>query len=64
MRRLACLVLALCLGAGCISGLDQKPYDVHIGPRIDPDDQAIILLVAVLAGMASAGAYVIADNVR
>jgi hypothetical protein len=49
---------------GCISGIDQKPYDIQIGPRIDPDDQALLILATLLVAMASAGAYVIADRAR
>jgi hypothetical protein len=64
MLRLASLLLTASLATGCITGIDQKPYDIHIGPRIDPDDQAVLIVATLLVAIASAGVYVIADNAR
>lgn len=58
MRRLALFLLAASLATGCVSGIDQKPYDIQIGPRLpalDPGDNPglIFLGMAVLVVVSS-----------
>lgn len=58
------VVAALGLGTGCISGIDQKPYDISLGPRITADDQPALMLAALLAAVIVGGVYVVTDSAR
>lgn len=64
MRRLVTLITVAVLTTGCISGLDRKPYSIRVGPRIDPDHQALLVVGALLVGVACATGYVLVDNAR
>ncbi|GEM_PF-3703838 len=65
MRRLASLLLATSLATGCITGIDQKPYDVHIGPRLpsfDPDAEPIVIVAGMLLLVLAGTVYVATEQ--
>ncbi|MFN0252965.1 MAG: hypothetical protein ACKV2T_39185 [Kofleriaceae bacterium] len=45
--RIASLCLVTALGTGCISGIDTKPYNITVGPRLSPEEKALIVVAAV-----------------
>lgn len=65
MRRLASLAVMMSLTTGCLTGIDQKPYDIHIGPRLpsfDPDVEPIVIVAAMLLFLVAGTVYVAADQ--
>jgi hypothetical protein len=61
MRRLASLLLVLSF-TGCFSGIDQKPYDVHIGPHIDSGDAAVLIVLMLATALVSGAVRVATDR--